>query len=100
MHSEEVQDPNLEQVYTIRSFKNTLTSGDQYIPKPVDEVADMHAIDYDRKRKAIVQRTTKKRRLTLDRSILITIEEPLINIEYAKTSELIGVGMEITDATL
>jgi hypothetical protein len=66
----------------------------------VDEVADIHAIDYDQKRKAIIQRTTKKRRITLDRSILITTEEHLINIENAKTSKLIGVGMEITDATL
>jgi hypothetical protein len=66
----------------------------------VDEVADIHAIAYDQKRKAIVQRTTKKRRITLDRSILITTEENLINTEHAKTSELIGAGMEITDATL
>jgi hypothetical protein len=66
----------------------------------VDEVADIHAIAYDQKRKAIVQRTTKKRRITLDRSILITTEEHLINTEHAKTSELIDAGMEITDATL
>jgi hypothetical protein len=38
--------------------------------------------------------------ITLDRSILITTEEHLINIEHAKTSELISVGMEIKDATL
>jgi hypothetical protein len=79
---------------------STLTWGDQQIPEPVDEVADIHAIAYDRKRKAIIQRTTKKRRITLDRSILITIEENLINIEHDKTSELIGVGMAITNATL
>jgi hypothetical protein len=47
-----------------------------------------------------MKRTTKKRRLTLDRSILITTEEKLISTEHAKTSELIGAGMEITDATL
>jgi len=66
----------------------------------VDEVDDMHVIAYDRKRKAIIQRTTKKRRITLDRSILITTEEHLINTEHAKTSELIDAWMEITDATL
>jgi hypothetical protein len=99
-HNEEVQEPNLEQVYTIESLGNTLTWGDQQIPEPVDEVADIHAIAYDRKRKSIIQRTTKKRRITLDRSILITTEEHLINTEHAKTSELIGTGMEITDATL
>jgi hypothetical protein len=47
-----------------------------------------------------MQRTTKKRRITLDHSILITTEENLINTEHAKTSELIGTGMEIIDATL
>lgn len=66
----------------------------------MDEVADIHAIAYDWKRKAIVQRTTKKRRITLDHSILITTEENLINTEHAKTFELIGAGMAITDATL
>jgi hypothetical protein len=31
-HNEEVQEPNLEQVYTIGSLGNTLTWGDQQIP--------------------------------------------------------------------
>jgi hypothetical protein len=53
-----------------------------------------------RRRKAIIQRTTKKRRITLDHSILITTEENLINTENARTSELIGVGKAISDATL
>jgi hypothetical protein len=57
-------------------------------------------IAYDRKRKAIMKRTTKKRRLMLDSSILITTEEKLLSTEHAKTSELIGAGMDITDATL
>jgi hypothetical protein len=60
----------------------------------VDKVANIHAIAYDRKMKAIVQRTT------LDHSILITIEEHLINTEHAKMSELIDAEMAITDATL
>jgi hypothetical protein len=51
---------------------NTLTWGDQKIPEPVDEVADIYEISYDQKRKAIIQRTIKKRRVTLDCSILIT----------------------------
>jgi hypothetical protein len=85
-HNEEALEPDLEQVYTIRSLGNKLTWGDQQIPEPVDEVADIHAIAYDRKRKAIVQRTTKKRRITLDRSILITTEEDLINTQNARTS--------------
>ena len=47
-----------------------------------------------------MKRTTKKRTLTLDNSILITTEEKLINMENAKTSELIDIGMEIINATL
>jgi hypothetical protein len=66
----------------------------------VDEVADIHAISYDRKRKAIIERTTKNRRISLDHSNFITTEEHLINTEHAKTFELIGVGMAIIDATL
>jgi hypothetical protein len=66
----------------------------------VDEVPDIHAIAYDWKRKSIIQRTTKKRRITLDHSILITMEENLINTEHAKMFELISAGMEIIDATL
>jgi hypothetical protein len=63
-------------------------------------VTNIQTIAYERKRKAIMKRTTKKRRLTLDSSILITTEEKLISTKHAKTSELIGTRMEITDATL
>jgi DNA repair ATPase RecN len=66
----------------------------------VDEVSDIQAITYDRKRKVVMRRTTKKRRLTLDSTLLITTKETLLNTENAKTTELIGVGMAITDATL
>jgi hypothetical protein len=59
-HNEEVQEPNLEQIYTTGSLGNMLTWGDQQIPELVDEVADIYAISYDQKRKAIVQRTAKK----------------------------------------
>jgi hypothetical protein len=79
---------------------NTLIWREKQIPEPFDEVTDIQEISYDRKRKDIMKRTTKKRRLTLDSSILITIEEKLISIEHAKTSELIDVGMDITNATL
>jgi hypothetical protein len=79
---------------------NTLTWGEHQIPEPMDEVIDIQSITYDRKMKAIMKRTTKKRRLTLDNSILITIEQKLISTEHAKTSKLIGARMAITDATL
>jgi hypothetical protein len=82
------------------SWGNILTWGDQQIPKPLDEVVDIQAISYDQTRKAIVKRTTKKRRLTLDHSILITTEEKMINMEHAKTFELINAEIAITYATL
>jgi hypothetical protein len=66
----------------------------------LNEVADIHAIAYDQKRNSIIQRTTKKRRITLDLSILITTKENLINTKNDKTSELIDTAMEITYATL
>jgi len=43
-------------------------------------------ISYDKKIKAIIKRTTKKRRITLDVSIFITTKENLINIVDAQTS--------------
>jgi hypothetical protein len=52
----------------------------------MDEVIDIRAINYHRKRKSIMRRNIKKRRLTLDSSILITTEEKLISMEHAKTS--------------
>jgi len=67
--------------------------------EPVDEVTDIQAITYDRKRKFVVRRKTKKRRLTLDRTLLITTKEMFLNTKNAKTIELIGAGMAITDAT-
>jgi hypothetical protein len=97
---EEVQEPSLEQIYTIGRLGNMLTWADQQIHELVDEVVDIHSICYDRKMKNSMHRTTKKRRITLDSSILITIEEKHINTKHFKTYELIGARMEITDATL
>jgi hypothetical protein len=53
-HSEEVQEPNIEQIYTTGSLGNKLTWGNQQIPEPVDEVEDIYVISYDQKRKDIV----------------------------------------------
>jgi len=47
-----------------------------------------------------MKRTTKKRRLMLVSSILITTEEKMIIIDHSKTSNFIGIGMDITNATL
>ena len=46
--------------------------GDQQISELVDEVIDIQVIAYDRKRKVVMRRTTKKMRLTLDSTLLIT----------------------------
>jgi hypothetical protein len=99
-HTEEMQEPNLEQIYTVGSQENTLTWGEQSILEPIDEVVNIQSIAYDRKRKSIMKRTTEKRSFTVDSLILITIEEKLISIKNVRTSELIGAGMEITDVTL
>jgi hypothetical protein len=47
-----------------------------------------------------MKRTTKKRKLTLDSSILITSEEKVLSAKHAKMFEIIRAGMAITDATL
>jgi hypothetical protein len=99
-HIEEVQEPNLEKIRTVKSLKNTLTWGEQQIPELVDEVIDIQSITCDQKRKAIMKRTTKKRRFTLDSSILITTEDKLIGIEHAKKSKLMDTSMVMTDASL
>jgi hypothetical protein len=78
-YTKEVRESNLGQIYTTGSLGNKLIWGDQQIPELVDEVADIHVISYDQKRKSIVQRAAKKRRISLDHSILVTTEENLIN---------------------
>jgi hypothetical protein len=57
-------------------------------------------IHYDRKMKVVMRRKTKKRRLMLDNTLLITTDETLLDIENAKITKLIGAGVSITDATL
>jgi hypothetical protein len=53
--------------------------GDQQIPEPVDEIADMQAIAYDKKRNGVMKRTVKKRKLMLDNTLLITTKETLFD---------------------
>jgi hypothetical protein len=47
-----------------------------------------------------MKRTTKQRSLTLDSSILITIEEKFISTQHAKIPDLIDTVMAITDASM
>ena len=90
----------MEHLYTARSLGSTLSWGDQQILELVDEVFDIQAISYERKSKFLMRRTIKKRKLTLDNTLFITTEETLFDIENAKMTELIGAGMDITNATL
>jgi hypothetical protein len=66
----------------------------------VDEVANIQEIAYERKRKVVMRRKTNKRKITLDSTLLITIEETLFDTENSKMIELIGACMSITNATL
>jgi hypothetical protein len=99
-HMEEVQEPILEQIHTTGSLGNTLTWGEQQIPEPVDEVVDIQAITYDRKRKSIMKRTTKKRRLTLYSSFSSLQRRICSTQSTPRHPSLSGIGMAITDATL
>jgi hypothetical protein len=97
--NEEVQEPNLKQIYTAGSLGNNLKWGEQQIPDPIDEVADIYAISYDQKRKDIIKRTAKKRRITMDQSIIVITGDKLIDTADTCTSELIGVGKSLSEAT-
>jgi hypothetical protein len=90
----------LEHFHTPGSLGNSLSWGDQPIPEPVDEVVDVQAITYDRKIQLIVKRTGKKRRITLDSVVMITMEETLLDAGQSRVSELLGESMAISSATI
>jgi len=90
----------LEHFHSLGSLGNALLGGDQSIPEPVDEVADVESIAYDRKRQVVFKRTNKKRRLTLDIVVMITMEETMLDAKQSKVSELLGAGMAISNATI
>jgi hypothetical protein len=98
--AKELREPATEHLYMVRSLGNTLSRGDQQIPEPVDKVVDIQEIDYDMKRKVVMRRIVKKRKLTLECTLLITIVETLFDTKNAKMTELITIGMTITNATL
>jgi hypothetical protein len=78
---------------------NILEWGDKKIIYLVDEVANIEATSYDRKRQVVVKRT-RKMKLTLDSSMVITTKEILMDTKKDKVSELLGVGMVISHATI
>jgi hypothetical protein len=62
---------------------NMLAWGDQPILEPLDEVDDIESIAYDRKRQMLVKRTQRKRKLTLDNTMILTSEETLLGDKRA-----------------
>jgi hypothetical protein len=94
------QDPISEHFYTPGSVRNILSWGDQPIHQPVEEVANLESFAYDRKRRSIVKRTQRKRKITLDNSVLCTFEEVIINTKKEKMSQLFSVGLVISHASL
>ena len=77
-----------------------LSWGDQPILEPLDEVVNVQAISYDRKRQLILKRTRKKWILTSDNVLMITMEETLLDIGQSMVSELLEVSMDISSATI
>jgi hypothetical protein len=59
--TKELKEPTVEHIYMAGSLGSTMSWGDQPIPELVYEIDDIHAIYYDRKRKYVMRRTTKKR---------------------------------------
>jgi hypothetical protein len=94
------REPTMEHLYMEGGLGNTLSWGDQQIPEPIDEVVDIHDNSYDRKRKAMMKTIVRKRNLTLDNTLFIITEETLFDTKNTRMTELIRVGMAITDATL
>jgi hypothetical protein len=79
----------MENFHTLGRIGNILSRGDQQILEPVDEVENVQAIAYDRKRQVVVKRKSRKRKLTLDSVVVVTIEETLFDTKKAKVSEFL-----------
>jgi hypothetical protein len=71
--------PDLEHFHIPGSLGNSLSWGDQPIMEHVDEVVDVQEITCDIKIQVIVTRPRKKRRVTLDSALMITMEETLLD---------------------
>jgi hypothetical protein len=92
--------PILENFHTPESIGNVLAWGDQQILELVYEFVDIQAITYDRKRQILVRRTSRERNLTLDISMVIIIEETLLEAKKDKLSEMLVAGMSVSHATI
>jgi len=69
---EKGKEPAMEHFYMAGSLGSTLSWGDQQILEHVDEVIDVWVVSYDNKRKAVMKRTVKRRRFTLDNTLFVT----------------------------
>jgi len=67
--------PIIENFHTPGSMGNILAWDDQPILEPLDDVADIESIAYDRKMHLLVKITQRKMKLTLDSIVIMTSEE-------------------------
>jgi hypothetical protein len=77
-----------------------LAWGDKKIPEPLDEVVDIEAITYDKKIQVSVRRTSRKRKLNLDNTMVMTVEETLLDAKKDKVNEMLGAVVAISHATI
>jgi len=90
----------MEQFHTLGSLENILSYGDQLIPEQLDEVFDVESIVYEKKRQSIVIRTQRKNKIIVDSAMLCTSEEIMFGTKRDELSELLGVWVAISHATI
>jgi len=92
--------PTMEHFHTLGSMGIMLAWGDKKIPKPLDEVVDIEAITYDKKIQVSVTRASRKRKLNLDNTMVMTVEETLLDAKKDKVNEMLGAVVAISHATI
>jgi len=75
-----------------------LSWGDQYITNPLEEVANLELIAYNKISQAIVKK--KKQNIDLDNTILCTTEEHVIYTKMGKIIDLLYNRLDILHATI
>jgi hypothetical protein len=69
----------MEKVYTSQTFISTfapimLIGGEGIIPTPLDEVTNPELFTFDIKMKQVVRQTHKRRKINVDKEMVLTIE--------------------------
>jgi hypothetical protein len=90
--SRKLREPTMEHLYMIGCLGNTMSQGDKHIPEPVDEVTNIKEIYYDRKIKVVMRRTIKKRKVMLDRTLIIATKEMLFDTKNDNMTKLLEKG--------